>query len=200
MFRKAVVRSIWRARRFIDRAQSYTMAKEKAGSPITTWNEYLTHAKDVHKFTITVGTVQDNHHDCNNGQCRQDDNDYVNKKQRNQTDYHDFNNEQCRKEDNDYVNEKQHNQTNYHDCNNDRRPQDENDYVNRKRHKQGNPNDYYKHDGTNAFQKMTPETRRKLEKTFQNVGDVAHNAKPSFPRGAISRKYTFFQTVNFKMQ
>jgi len=109
MLRRAVVRSIWRARRFIDRAQSYTMAKERAGSPITTWNEYLTHAKDVHKFTITVGTVQDNHHDCNNGRCRQDDNDYVNKKQRNQTDYHDFNNEQCRKEDNDYVNEKQHN-------------------------------------------------------------------------------------------
>jgi len=38
---------------------------------------------------------------------------------------------------------------------------------------------------------MMPEAMRKWEKIFQSVGDRAHNAKPSFPTGAISRKYTF---------
>ena len=40
---------------------------------------------------------------------------------------------------------------------------------------------------------MMPETRRKWGNTLQNVGDVAHNAKPNFPIEAIHRKYTFFQ-------
>ena len=44
---------------------------------------------------------------------------------------------------------------------------------------------------------MMPETRRKWGNTLQNVGDVAHNAKPSFPRGAINRNCTFLQAFLF---
>ena len=49
--------------------------------------------------------------------------------------------------------------------------------------------------GQHFFTKRWPKQSEKAKKLFQNICKNTNNAKRSFPRGAISRKYIFFQWI-----
>ena len=49
--------------------------------------------------------------------------------------------------------------------------------------------------GQHFFTRRCPKQSEKVKKLFQNTCKNTNNAKRSFPRGAISTKYTFFQLI-----